>query len=201
MSIRRSEENNFSFLHTVIEDDKCPEFNGYNTKICREQGHAPKPKTNIVYLPLIDMPPADPSTMFTAMVKAQNISKEVGQEYVVFTCDQQLYRISLQVQWDNPDILNNVYLRLGGMHLLMSYVGSVGTLMAETGLEEVLSAAFGGVAKMLTGKRFPQNVRALRLTVEELLRPIFLGHSEEIKTMSDLIRILDELATQSRTSR
>jgi len=48
----------------------------------------------------------------------------------------------------------------------MSYVGSVGTLMVETGLDVILSAAFGGVAKILSGKKYPQNVRALRLLTE-----------------------------------
>ena len=94
-------------------------------------------------------------------VEAQEIARNVGQDYVVFTCDQQLYRVALQVKWDNPQMLNNVYLRLGGMHLLMSYVGSVGTLMSNSGLEEILGAAFGGVGKMLAGKKYPQNVRAL----------------------------------------
>ena len=43
------------------------------------------------------------------------------------------------------------------MHTLMSFVGSVGALMGNSGLEEVLKAAFGGVTRMLTGKNFPQN--------------------------------------------
>ena len=67
-------------------------------------------------------------------------------------------------------ISRNVFIpRLGGMHLLMSFVGSVGTLMAGSGLEEVLKSAFGGVSRMLTGKTFPQNIRALRMVVEEIL--------------------------------
>ena len=48
------------------------------------------------------------------------------------------------------------------MHFLMRYVGAVGVLMAGSGLEELMKAAFGGVMKMLTGKNFPQNTRALR---------------------------------------
>ena len=38
-------------------------------------------------------------------------------------------------------------------------------------LEGILSKAFAGVKKMLTGKKFPQNMRALRLVAEESLRP------------------------------
>ena len=56
------------------------------------------------------------------------------------------------------------------MHALMSFVGAVGTLMIDTGLEPIMSVAFGVVSKMLTGKKIPQNIRALRMVVQELLR-------------------------------
>ena len=35
--------------------------------------------------------------------------------------------------------------------------------MAGSRLEEVMKAAFGGLMKMLTGKNFPENTRALRI--------------------------------------
>ena len=38
------------------------------------------------------------------------------------------------------------------MHMLMSFIGAVGNLMAETGLSDIMSSAFAGVHKMLTGK-------------------------------------------------
>ena len=34
----------------------------------------------------------------------------------------------------------------------MGFVGSVGALMADSSLEEVMRAAFGGLAKTLTGE-------------------------------------------------
>ena len=144
----------------------CPEYHGYNTKVCREQGHILKRKTSIVYLSLIDKAPSDPATIMSAMLKARAVTETTGQEYVVFTADQQLYRVSVHVMWENQVIFGNIYLRLGGMHLLMSYVGCIGSLMAGSGIVEVLSEAFGGVLKMLTGKKYPDNVRALRMLVE-----------------------------------
>ena len=199
VSKRRSDQNDFAFLQDIIKHDKCPEFNGYNTQLCRDQGHCLRPKTKIVYMPMIDLPPADPSTMLTALVNAQKISLDVGQRYVVFTCDQQLYRIALQVMWDNPGKFDNVLLRLGGMHLLMSFVGCVGSLMSDSGIEDILSSTFGAVSKMLSGKKYPQNVRALRLLTEELLRPVFLENN--LTSMEDLQQILEDIALHSRTSK
>ena len=72
------------------------------------------------------------------------------------------------------DLTISTYLRLGGTYLLMSYSGCIGTLMADTGIVEILSVTFGGgVLKMLSGKRYPQNVRALRMVVEEILVSVF----------------------------
>ena len=45
-------------------------------------------------------------------------------------------------------------------------MGSIGTLMAETGLVE---SVFGGVEKMLTGKKFPMNMRVIRRSCLEIL--------------------------------
>ena len=63
LSQQRANENDFAFLTDVIMSNDSPEFNGYNTRLCREQGRYPKPKTKAVYLSLIDMPPAHPDTI------------------------------------------------------------------------------------------------------------------------------------------
>ena len=52
-----------------------------------------KLKTKSVYLPLIDMKPSNPDTMMTAMSKAQEITDQSGQRFVILTCDLQLYKV------------------------------------------------------------------------------------------------------------
>ena len=49
------------------------------------------------------------------------------------------------------------------IHLLMSYIGNIGSLISGIDLEEILEKAFGGAAKMITVKKFPQCVKALRM--------------------------------------
>ena len=72
----------------------------------------------------------------------------------------------------------------------MNFVGCVNKLMANSSLEMLMSSAFGGVSKMLIGKKFPMNIRALSLAVLELLR----GLVDEIVDYDDLIVFLDSLA-------
>ena len=56
----------------------------------------------------------------------------------------------------------------------MSFIGSFGALMADSGLNQILRSAFAGTEKMLLGRKFPMNLRAFRFVVTELLR----GHVE-----------------------
>ena len=44
--------------------------------------------------------------------------------------------------------------------------------MSDTGLETILQASFGCVSINLSGKQFPENIRALRHLNEELLREV-----------------------------
>ena len=199
ISIARARELDFQFMKDMTTSPDCPEYHGYNTKVCREQGHMLKKKTNIVYLPLIDKAPADPATIMSAMLKARAVTEATGQEYVVFTADQQLYRVAVHVMWENRALFGNIYLRLGGMHMLMSYVGCIGSLMAGSGIVEVLSEAFAGVLKMLTGKKYPDNVRALRMLVEELIRPLF--QTRNMICMDELQQALNDTASHSRTAK
>ena len=79
IAVRRASEVNHSLLQDILAKEDCPEFHGYNTKLCREQGHLPQPKTKAIYLPLIDMKPSDPDTTLTAMVRVQELTSQTGQ--------------------------------------------------------------------------------------------------------------------------
>ena len=144
------------------------------------------------------MKPSDADTMMTAMVRAQELTLEAGQQFTVLTCDQQVYRVAVQVLWAHPEKFHELYLRLGGMHALMSFVGAVGTLMAESGLSDVLSSVFAGVTKMLSGNKFPQNVRVLRMIAEEALRQIF--ECNDLANAADLMDELERRAKQNNTA-
>ena len=82
----------------------------------------------------------------------------------------------------------------------MSFIGTIGANEADSGLTEVLESTFSGVAKMLSGLNIPQNLRALRMRTEELLREL-LQPDSEIQSMDDLETHLDHLSEKSRTAK
>ena len=154
----------------VLQEANIPEYNRSNTRICREAGMMPASKSDVRYMPLLYMKPADPDTVNTAIVNGLRIVQEANQEYLVMTADQQIYKVIVDIFFANPDLITKMI--LGFMHVLMDFVSCIGTLMAVSGLKNILCGTFGSVDKMLEGKKYPQNIRALRLLTEELLRPI-----------------------------
>ena len=97
------------------------------------------------------MTPSDPDKILTALHQAQQTTSDRGQDYAVLTADLQLYRVAVNILRAYPEQFDNVVLRLGGMHTQMSFIGSIGSLMAESGLYELLDSTFAGVQKIMTG--------------------------------------------------
>ena len=71
--------------------------------------------------------------------------------------------------------------------------------MASSGLEELLESTFAGVPKLLNCKKYPHNVRALRIVTEEFLRNAF--QDAHLQRYADLEMYLNNIACKSRTSK
>ena len=177
-------EFDFLYLKCQAEFEGTPSYSGYCTRQARESGRSLQQATISMYLPLIDAKPADKSTILTAMIKATELTETTGQSFTVFTCDQQLYKLLVQIKWAHLEKFTNFIPRLGGMHFLMAFISSIGTLMFNIGLDDLL-------------KNFPQNFRALRIAVEELLREFITNYSN----MEELQNFLATISSQSRTSK
>lgn len=197
ISLKRAQELDLQFLKSVTSNDNVAEYGGHITKVAREQNHTVRPATTTRYRPLIDLRPSDPSTIKTALVEAQALTSDCGQNFVIITADQQLYKVILDNIWSSPELFGNIYPRLGGFHTVMSFCGCVGKLMMDSGLPDILKTTFGGVEKMLSGKKYPQNVRAFRLLAEEILRK----YIKEIDSFEDLETWMADLSTKSKTAK
>lgn len=199
VSMARARDIDFAFFKDVLCKDGTPEYNGYNTRHCRETGMAPAPKSAYTYLPLMNMKPTDPTTVLTSITKGLQVTRDTNQNILVITADAAIYKIIVDISFYQHDLLSDMVPILGGLHFIMDFVGCIGTLTADCGLRDVLCSAFGSVDKMLSGKKYPQNVRALRLLVEELLRPIL--EDVAISSMDELEKELEERSSKSRTTK
>ena len=102
----------------------------------------------------------------------------------------------VHVKWVNPKLFEASIPKPGGIHMLMSFVGCVETLITDTGLKEILESALQ-VCQNLSRKNFPQNVRDLGLVTEELLCPL----SGQCRSHGDMLNLLKEKSNASRTAK
>lgn len=75
ISERRAKEIDLSLLSYILNSESCLQYNGYNTKITREEGMSIGSKTQAASLPLIDMLPSNSDTIMTALMRQSDILK------------------------------------------------------------------------------------------------------------------------------
>ena len=101
----------------------------------------------------------------------------------ILTFDQHLYWKALTIIQSQPDgsDLKGMVLRLGGFHMQMSFLGSIGQLMAGSGLQERIEVVFTGnvVRHMLTGKAISRAVRG-HMLVDAALNTILVAKAYHI---------------------
>lgn len=90
--------------------------------------------TKIIPLPFVHASPSDYMTILTVLVEARRRADANGQKHCFGTFDQPLclkaWEILASIDPNNdPHNLSSVIVRLGGFHLLMSYLGAVGMIM------------------------------------------------------------------------
>ena len=131
---------------------------------------------------MIDLVPSDPSCIYTTM----NFVSSQARRYdatPILTFDQPLYWKALTIIQSQPDgsDLKGMVLRLGGFHMQMSLLGSIGHLMAGSGRQALLEVVFTGnaVRHMLTGKAISRAVRG-HMLVDAALNTILVSKAYHI---------------------
>ena len=88
---------------------------------------------------MINMNPSDLSCIYSTLscVFTQEKKHNVTP---ILTFDQQLWWKAFQIRESEPEgsDIHSIVLRLGGFHLVMSFLGCMGHIMTGTGLQDVL---------------------------------------------------------------
>lgn len=128
--------------------------------------------SRIICQPFINEPPSNKGTLNTALSFARSECDKLHQKTCFVTFDQPLYHKARIIIAESQERgkLKNVVVRLGGFHLLMSYLGAIGYIMADSGLEALWSIVYApqSVKQMLSGHAFARAMRAHILTFTAL---------------------------------
>ena len=129
-----------------------------------------KPATVYLFGPLIDAPPAHQDTALTSRLYMNKSLLDLDMQYANMCVDMQLYMVAQQIKWWDQHKFRDVVLRPGAMHIIMSFLGCIGTLMKSSGLDVLIGAAFGGMNGIITGKAWLRATRAFRMVLAALLQ-------------------------------
>ena len=110
------------------------------------------------------------TTIYIALHFALEQCEKHDTQMCPVTFDQPLYIQAAEIVAAEQD-LNKIIRRLGGFHLLVSFVGRIGQIMTGSGLPELWDRMYakGSVVHMLTGHAFSRALRAHILTVATLI--------------------------------
>uniref|UniRef100_A0A8D8VLF7 Uncharacterized protein n=1 Tax=Cacopsylla melanoneura TaxID=428564 RepID=A0A8D8VLF7_9HEMI len=173
--------------------NEFPDVGGWNGFL---EEISAKMKYEITYIdcqPFINGPPSDLNTVYTALLCSVEKTQSLGQVTTFVTFDQPLYfkaRDVLASRQGDPKH-QNVVIRLGGFHLLMSYMGAIGFIMEGSGLAELFNTIYAehSTQKVMTGHAYARAVRAYLLAHRALSELMF----EEIDILPDCELEIEQL--------
>lgn len=145
-------------------------------------------QSDVVFLPMIDLNPSDPSCIYSTLKFVSNQAKKQNVTPIL-TFDQPLYWKALTIIHAQPlgCDLKHLVLRLGGFHMQMSFLGAIGHLMADSGLQELLEVVYASNATrhMLTGKAVSRAVRG-HMLVDAALHTILVEKAYNVTSGTEV---------------
>ena len=111
------------------------------------------------FLPFIDHDPNDLSTVYTTLCFVIDQCKKQKCMYPIITFDQPLWLKAMKLK---ESCRLDITILLGNFHTQMSFLGTIGYVMANSGLKEIFSTCYAenSCDKILSGKSYARAVRA-----------------------------------------
>ena len=145
-AMARARTRDAAWLSHVHTEDKPVEWTGSNTYFDRQEASTSTKKQrhwwHLDHFSMRHLPTLTRSWRHSSTWK--NTLNTFGMQYAHSSVDQHLYQISCIVQWSDPYRWKYLVLHPRMMHTLMSVLGCIGTLMKASGVDVLLTAAFGG---------------------------------------------------------
>ena len=117
---------------TKLLKENVPQWSGFMSTFSSESNNA---VSAISMLPIIDLNSSDPNALYSLLsfISNQCLRLQIPETSVTF--DQPLYVKAYEIVHSRN---MNIFMRLGGFHQLMNFLGSIGYLMEGSGLREAL---------------------------------------------------------------
>lgn len=131
-------------------------------------------KSEVLLLPIIDLSSSDESCIYSTLIYIQTQAARLNIPTPCITFDQPLWLKAVEIIKAKS---MNIVCRLGGFHTMMSFMGSIGSMMKGSGLEEALETVYGpnAVTHMISGKAVSRALRGHFLVEAALVNKLMLA--------------------------
>jgi len=139
-------------------------------RLAMNTGELRSRKTDLEVVPFINLSQSDPSAIFSALNFAAKECKKQHQRSCFVTFDQPLYAKATEIVAASS-IMNSesVIIRLSGFHLLMSFLGTIGYLIAGSGLEELHGLVYAPTSVVHMHNGHAYSAFTIRRTLADLV--------------------------------
>ncbi|CAG9771492.1 unnamed protein product [Ceutorhynchus assimilis] len=152
------EEDGFDF--TLVNWSKFHEIIASNTN---------KPtKTEMGYGPFVPSSPTKVGVVENSIEYCLKVAQRLNQKHVIITVDEAIYEIVYGLKKTISEKCKNVIPRMGGFHICLNFLGALGRIMSNSGIEDLLVEAnilLPGTANKVIGggKDYYKMIRAHNL--------------------------------------
>lgn len=111
--------------------ESLPGWTGLNTQIYKEI----RCSSNIGYLPVIDAPVTDMSTINTLLRHSVSICQRLQVPEIVLVFDEAIYAKAQMIRWKHDEFKKRLVIRLGDFHTVMSFCSGISKIFKDAGLQ------------------------------------------------------------------
>lgn len=171
--IRRIKQKGLDFAWLMQSStQQLPLFTGFFSRFVKDD----LPLTVITYMDPISPPPTRNDVVQETMVRTLKVAEETDQNYAVVTYDLAVALKAYSIQALQTPAFDRLIILLGNFHLEMAFFGAVGTFLADSGIEYLLTEvgvlAEGSVAGFMKGKFYNRCTRIHQIVAAVMERAL-----------------------------
>lgn len=153
------------------EHQAIPSWTGFNI---RTRDQVSISEDVVEYLPTINAPATELSTVLEILNQSECIRKKLLLEAIVVVMDQALYSKAAEIIWKQKELFPNIVLRMGIFHTICNALSILGKWFQGAGLRDICIeaglVAEGSINGVLDGKQYNRAVRVHKCIYESLMR-------------------------------
>ena len=178
-AVTKAKSKNLTWSLVRLVDVENQKINGWTGFNIRTRNNVSVSQDSIGYLPTVNAPATNMSTVHEVLDRAVKIKDALDIEELVCVFDQALYSKAAEIKWKHPDEFNAVILRMGAFHTICNLLAIIGKRFKDAGLRDIVVEsgiiAEGSIDRVMEGRKYNRGVRLHKLIYEALLRLMWKG--------------------------